>query len=291
MLKGICFLVFWETRSFENHESMLLTLLRPKVLCPFSHTLLVSKPILPQPLWVARKPVPTLTNFVLISSFFLRLSIFPLFQVQPWILIHLCSIQCGERIFKLTECMYPSWFTSPDTLGCVRLLMVKPPGPNAFLSMQRDRLLSVPLPSHSAHLADWGLFSGCFQAPHASHRHVWFLHVHAYCFSLLGSPVAAEAWDNLALCDIRDVLPRGCGWRDGEDHWLTLIMDSAWGLWLVPWMLPSWGPGIWPRRELLKGLGGKPRSTGDFMSHRQLSPKRDENKHASSLPFYPKMDY
>ena len=80
MLKGICFLIFRGLRSFESHESMLLTLLRPKVLCPFSHMLLVSKPILPQPLWVARKPVPTLTNFVLISSFFLRLSIFPSFK-------------------------------------------------------------------------------------------------------------------------------------------------------------------------------------------------------------------
>lgn len=140
--------------------------------------------------------------------------------------------------------------------------------PNAFLSRRRDRLLSVPLPSHSAHLAGWGLFSGCFQVPHASHRHVWFLHLQAYCFSLLGSPVAAEARDSLALCDTRDVLPRGCGRRDGEDHWLTLIMDSAWGLWLVPWTLPSWVPEIWPRRWLLKGLGGKPRSTGDTMSHR-----------------------
>ena len=98
----------------------------------------------------------------------------------------------------------------------VFLLMVKPPGPTAFLQMQRDCLTSVPLSSHSTHLADWGLLSDCFQVPHASHRHVWFLHVHAYCFSLLGSPVATEACDSLALCDTCDVLPRGCRWRDGR---------------------------------------------------------------------------
>lgn len=83
MLMRTCFLVFRGMGSFESHESMLLTLLRPEVLCPFSHRLLVSKPILSQLLRLARKPVSTLTNLVLISLFFLGLSIFPFFQVQP----------------------------------------------------------------------------------------------------------------------------------------------------------------------------------------------------------------
>lgn len=78
MLMRTCFLVFRGMGSFESHESMLLTLLRPEVLCPFSHRLLVSKPILSQPLRLARKPVSTLTNLVLISLFFSGTKYFPL---------------------------------------------------------------------------------------------------------------------------------------------------------------------------------------------------------------------
>lgn len=78
MLMRMCFLVFRGIGSFESHESMLLTLLRPEVLCPFSHRLLVSKPILSQLLRLARKPVSTLTNLVLISLFFSGTKYFPL---------------------------------------------------------------------------------------------------------------------------------------------------------------------------------------------------------------------
>ena len=95
MLMRTCFLVFRGMGSFESHESMLLTLLRPEVLCPFSHRLLVSKPILSQLLRLARKPVSTLTNLVLISLFFLGLSIFPFFQGSDPFLMYPPYFSCS----------------------------------------------------------------------------------------------------------------------------------------------------------------------------------------------------
>lgn len=214
MLMRTCFLVFRGMGSFESHESMLLTLLRPEVLCPFSHRLLVSKPILSQPLRLARKPVSTLTNLVLISLFFSGTKYFPLLSSS--------AVNFNSFVF------YPVWWKDfqVDLVYVTQLIYLsrhawlcfpvdgEASWPNCFLVDAEG--LFVPLSLHSTHLADWGLLSDCFQVPHASHRHVWFLHVRAYCFSLLGSPVATEAWDSLALCDTCDVLPRGCRWRDGR---------------------------------------------------------------------------